>query len=469
VASGDSTLAVPVSEADLQGYGLAVPRQQINHLRLGVDNSFILGQGGGRLTLQANYQQNLRREFGNVLNPSETSLYFQLRTVDYALRYFLPEVNGWNLTVGASGLHQQNRNLGVEFLIPAYQVSEGGVFGVAKKTWGRLDLSGGLRYDLRRISAEALYLDDEERPTAPGTPGATTRFGGFESTFRNYTGSLGLAYSLNEQLTLKANLARGFRAPNIAELGSNGQHEGTIRYEIGQPGLQAETSRQLDAGISYVTDHVRLSVDAFTNSISNYIFTRRLLTANGTDSLTADGTGVFRYEQGQARLLGGEVSFDLHPHPLDWLHFENSFALVRAEQLDRPAAEKYLPFIPADRLQSELRVNFRRQGKRLTNPYFRLQLEHTFAQDRYFAAFDTEMATPAYTLINAGLGTDLADDKGRTLLSLYLTGSNLFDVGYQSHLSRLKYADLNYASGRRGVFNMGRNVSVKVVVPLRFR
>ncbi|WP_310393038.1 TonB-dependent receptor [Hymenobacter sp.] len=469
VPGGDSTRAVPVPGAELRGYRLAVPRQQINHLRLGTDNSFVLGQNGARLALQVSYQQNLRREFGNVADPAETSLYFQLRTVDYALRYYLPEKNGWNLALGTSGLRQQNRNLGVEFLIPAYRLSEGGAFAVAKKTLGALDLSGGLRYDLRRIAADALWLGADERPTAASAPGAETKFPGFASTFRNYSGSLGAAYNLSERLTLKANLARGFRAPNIAELGSNGIHEGTIRYEIGQANLAAETSRQVDAGVSYVTDHVRFSVDAFANSIDNYIFTRRLLTPGGADSLSAEGDAVFRYEQGRARLLGGEVSLDFHPHPLDWLHFENSFSMVRAEQLGRPEAERYLPFIPADRLQSELRANFRRPGRRLANPYARLQLEHTFAQNRFFSAFDTETATAGYTLMSAGLGTDLANARGKTLFSLFLTANNLFDVGYQSHLSRLKYADFNTATGRRGVFNQGRNVSVRLVVPLAFR
>ena len=468
VPSGDSTRDVPVTDGDLRGYGLAVPQQQINHLRLGTDNNFVLGENGARLTFQTSYQQNLRREYGNPLAPAETSLYFQLRTVDYSLRYFLPERNGWNLTLGSSGLHQQNRNLGVEFLIPAYRLNEGGVFAVGKKTLGALDLSGGLRYDVRRISADALALDGNEQPTPGGTAGAETKFPGFVSTFRNYSGSLGAAYSVSEKLTVKANLSRGFRAPNIAELGSNGKHEGTIRYEIGNDKLLAETSLQLDAGVSYVTDHVRFGVDAFTNSLDNYIFTRRLLTASGTDSLRGT-TGAYKYEQGQARLYGGEVSLDFHPHPLDWLHFENSFSLVRAQQLHVEAAQRYLPFIPADRLQSELRANFRRQGKRLTNPYARLQLEHTFAQDRFFSAFDTETGTPGYTLFNAGLGTDLASAQGKTLFSLFITANNLFDVGYQSHLSRLKYADLNVANGRRGVFNQGRNVSVRLVVPLDFK
>ena len=453
------------------GYTLQVPRQRVNHLRFGTDNSFIIGQQGGRLALQVNYQQNLRREFGNALAPETPDLYFQLRTVDYALRYFLPEFSGWNLAVGTTGLRQQNRNLGHEFLIPAYNMTEGGVFGVLKKSFGGLDLSGGLRYDIRQISAQSLFLDADEQPTASTTPGAETKFPGFVSTFQNYSGSLGAAYNLSDRLTVKANLSRGFRAPNIAELGSNGVHEGTIRYEVGQPGLKAETSLQVDAGVSYTSDHVRFSVDAFENSISNYIFSRRVLNRAGTDSLVSTGPdiGLFNYVQGQARLLGGEVTLDFHPHPLDWLHFENSFSMVRARQLGVSEDQQYLPFIPADRLQSELRGNFRRQGQRLTNVYARFQLEQTFAQNRFFGAFDTETATPAYTLFNAGVGTDVADAKGKTLFSVFLTANNLFDVAYQSHLSRLKYADINYTTGRRGVYNMGRTVSVKVVVPLAFK
>ena len=63
----------------------------------------------------------------------------------------------------------------------------------------------------------------------------------------------------------------------------------------------------------------------------------------------------------------------------------------------------------------------------------------------------------------------MASATGRTLFSLYLTANNLFDVGYQSHLSRLKYADYNVANGRTGVFNQGCNVSVRLVVPLSFK
>jgi iron complex outermembrane receptor protein len=59
--------------------------------------------------------------------------------------------------------------------------------------------------------------------------------------------------------------------------------------------------------------------------------------------------------------------------------------------------------------------------------------------------------------------------KGKTLFSLNLSVNNVFDVSYQNHLNRLKYTDLNVVTGRTGVFNMGRNISLKINVPLEFK
>lgn len=41
-----------------------------------------------------------------------------------------------------------------------------------------------------------------------------------------------------------------------------------------------------------------------------------------------------------------------------------------------------------------------------------------------------------------------------------------FDRAYQNHLSRLKYTDVNVMTGRQGIFSMGRNISLKIVVPM---
>ena len=96
-------------------------------------------------------------------------------------------------------------------------------------------------------------------------------------------------------------------------------------------------------------------------------------------------------------------------------------------------------------------------------------MEHYFAQNHFYAANQTETATPGYTLFNLGAGLDVPNGKKETLFSIYISANNLFDKAYQHHLSRLKYAALNEATGRIGVFNIGRNVSFKVVVPLSFK
>ena len=67
------------------------------------------------------------------------------------------------------------------------------------------------------------------------------------------------------------------------------------------------------------------------------------------------------------------------------------------------------------------------------------------------------------------MGTGVKNKKGVELFSFYFTVTNVFDKAYQHHLSRLKYAAENQVSGRMGIFNMGRNFSFKIVVPVTFR
>jgi iron complex outermembrane receptor protein len=51
-------------------------------------------------------------------------------------------------------------------------------------------------------------------------------------------------------------------------------------------------------------------------------------------------------------------------------------------------------------------------------------------------------------------------------MKIYLSADNLTNVAYQSHLSRLKYAPQNPLTGKNGVYNMGRNISLKVIFNL---
>ena len=450
------------THADYMSYNHLMPYQQVSHYKAVWNNNILIGEGSLKATV--GYQQNRRQEFANVITPNNYGLYFQLHTVNYDVHYLLPETNGYELSFGTNGMYQNSLNKGIEFLVPEYRLFDAGLFLIGKKSFGKLNISGGLRYDKRFETGDALYLNATGEKTTATDPTSTQRFKGFSSNFGGISGSLGATYQLSEEWNTKLNLSRGFRAPNISELGSNGVHEGTIRYEIGDPNLKPESSLQLDYELGYNTEHVSAKVNLFANNISNYIFSRKISSVISGDSI-ADGVTVYKFDSGNAQLVGGEAYIDIHPHPLDWLHFENTFSYVNAQLQHQSDSTRYLPFTPGAKWKSDIRADIDKVGQHLKNCFVSFGLEYYFKQDKIYSALNTETMTPAYTLLNASVGGDIVLKK-KTICSLYISGSNLADIAYQSHLSRLKYSAVNNVTGKTGVYNMGRNISLKLIVPV---
>lgn len=445
----------PATNADFNNTTPQIPYQHIRHFKIATDNNIRLNKS--RLTFNIGYQRNQREEFGNVDDLNERELYFDLKTVTYTAQFHLPENKGWKTSVGINGMQQNNTNKGVEQLIPDYSLFDFGIYTFLQKTMKRITFSGGIRFDSRSLDADNL-LD-----------GTSIKGDAFKKTFSNASGSIGIAAQVSKSLNLKFNFARGFRAPSIPELASNGAHEGTTRYEYGTSNLESETSIQLDAGIDFNTEHLSINLSAFYNSFNNFIFYRKLEAAVGGDSIV-DNNGdlltAFKFNQGKAALTGVEAVIDIHPHPLDWLHILNTFSFVSGRLKEPVEGSRFLPFVPAPRLFTEFRGNFNKLGQAVQNIYLKFELDNTFTQNNVFTAFNTETKTPGYTLLNAGFGADIVTRKKQTLFSFSFSALNLADKAYQNHLSRLKYAPENMATGRNGVFNMGRNFSIKLNIPI---
>jgi iron complex outermembrane receptor protein len=444
------------TDKDFKSTDPYIPRQRIQHFKTVTDNSFNIGRD--RLTLVLGYQHNQRQEFGNILDPGEKQLFFDLNTINYNVQYHFAEQKNWKTTIGVNGMQQTNKNKGSEVLIPEYSLFDIGGFVYTQKKIDQLTLSGGLRFDNRSLDSKE-FRD-----------GSDVKFPGFKKNFSNVSGSAGLAYEASKMVTLKLNIARGFRAPSVSELASNGAHEGTFRFEYGEQNLKSETSFQTDAGIEIASEHVSFKSSIFYNAIQNFIYYHKLQAVSGGDSIIVDGAEqffAFRFAQTNAKLYGAEFNFDIHPHPLDWLHVENTFSYVRGTLNVEQDGSKNLPFIPAARLLDEVRADFVKNGKAFRNGFVTVQLDNTFDQNHAFTGFNTETATPGYSLINAAIGGEFAS-KGKTLFSLFFGANNIGDKAYQSHLSRLKYAPENLVTGRTGVFNMGRNFTIKVNIPLSF-
>ena len=429
-------------------YSKTAPFQQIHHYKAVLDNSFYIGNGG-RLNAVVGYQQNRRQEFEE---PDEAELDFRLHTVNYDLRLISPELGGgWKVATGLNGMWQQSINEGEEALIPAYKLFDIGLFATATRAYERWHVAGGLRFDHRHLHA---YQREEQ-------------FGDFKRGLNGVSGSIGATYCISDNMHLRLNASRGFRAPNLSELGSNGIHEGSLRYEVGNNDLKPEASVQFDLGLDYSSHIVSAQLSLFANHIDHFIFLQRVGDAASLPpssiQIQPSSYDVFRYTAGTARLWGGETTVVVHP--MRRLHLENSFSYVDTRLLHQQRASRHLPYTPQPRWTTTVRCDLLRQCRHVDNSFAALALVCHLRQSHVHAANDTETATPSYTLINATLGTDVMR-RGKTLFTIVLTGENLLDRAYQSHLSRLKYADLNKVTGRRGVYNMGRNLGVKVRVPI---
>ena len=402
------------------GYALELPFQQVHHYKAVLDNSIKVGEG--RIKALVGYQQNRRQEFEE--EEKEPELDFKLHTLNYDVKYISADFSGWKLSSGLGGMLQQSDNLGEEVLIPAYRLLDAGLFATATKDLGKFHFSGGLRADFRAL--HSLGLDG--------------KFTDFSRRFRGITGSAGVVYSPVPTLNLRANVARGFRAPNLSELGSNGVHEGTVRYEVGNKDLQPEYSLQGDLGLDFHTPYLTVVAAFFCNGIRNYIFTQKT-------GEVLEGYQVYAYTSGNALLYGGEASVDVHP--IHRLHLEAQFSYVRGT-----FGENDMPLIPQPRLGGEVKWELSHSGRVFNNSYIALNVEHHFAQDHFLPSAET--ATAAYTLLGASAATDILV-RGRRIATVSLIGANLTDTVYVDHLSRLKYV---------GLRNPGRNVTVKVEIPI---
>ncbi len=392
------------------------PKQGVfNHL-LSLNSVFFFEQS--KLDLDLGYIANDRSEFEDS---NVAALHMKLKTFNYNAKYHFPKKGKIETIIGVQGMHQTNANSGEEYLIPDAVTNDFGVFGTANYEWNSHVLQAGLRFDNRKISTEA-----------HGILGDEGSFEAISNSYDSFNASLGYKTNLADNMTLRLNVASGFRAPNLAELTSNGVHEGTNRYEVGNSNLKTEQNVQADLNLECKTDHFEFFVNGFYNHINNYIYT----SATGA---MIENNAVFDYIQNNAKLYGGEIGLHFHPHPLDWLHFETSFETVTGEKQNGD----YLPLIPANKWNNTIRTEFQIRNW-MEDAFATLNVSSTFNQKKV-SGFETESS--GYNLVNLGFGGTVK--LGKTVFDVNINGNNLFDKRYVTHLSRLKID---------GIPNIGRNI-----------
>lgn len=195
----------------------------------------------------------------------------------------------WGALDGVLGLQFEHNEFsadGTEAYAPYSRTRAGAVFAHEEyaTAWGRL--SAGAR--LESVQVESL-----------GHPTLVT----FTPATRSYTPAsqaLGALWQLAPAWQLTGNLSWNERAPKDYELYAHGEHVATNAYEIGNPDLDKERSRNVDVGLGWKRGAHRAELQLFQHQFSNYI----ALELSNPSTVPPE----YRYTQVPARFTGVEAS-----------------------------------------------------------------------------------------------------------------------------------------------------------------
>ncbi len=375
------------------------------------------------LRINGGLQSNLRMEDEGG---GEISLNMHLISALQSLRWEKELTRKIYLVVSQQLSLENNTNYGGRILIPDAGISGGTLSAYMRFLLGKIILETGAGGNYNYL--KTYMTRNLNAPGEPVQPFLKEGFGG--------NGMLGFSYNPSGWLTMKTNFSSGYRTPNLAELSSNGLHEGWNRYEIGDPGMKPEQNFNADFSMECNRKQWFFSVSAFHNRFMDYIY----LAPSGQQFY---GFPVYRYGQQNAALSGAEAEIILSPSLSGGIQWKESFSMVSGTLDDG----HHMPFIPANKLTSSIR--FEKSGvKKNVKIFAEPELVFVMKQEQP-ARFETY--TTDYFLLNFYSGFSMPSAKGKWRAGI--SASNLTSRHYYDHLSRLKYY---------GMYNQGLNIMLSL-------
>jgi outer membrane receptor protein involved in Fe transport len=280
------------------------------------------------------------------------------------------------------------------------------------------------------------FVDAEYRPVSKVALSAGARYDRYQIPENVWTARkdqisprASIVFHATDDLTLRTNYGRAFRAPTLAELAINQQmYAATL---IGRSDLRAETLDTYELAVDFwpFQRRVRLTATGFYNRAENFI----------NQQLLFGSTSQFQ-NIGDARVVGAELEAAAQIPALN-SSFDVAYQFLDAKSLpyDDEAPSSQLDYAPQHRVYARARTNIGKVGF--------AEVYGLFVGSRFDPGFIVEstgsvqrVKLPGYVTASARVGVNVNEG-----VSVSLLGTNLFDSKYEeSH---------GFPAPPRGVFS----------------
>ena len=315
-----------------------------------------------------------------------------------------------NIDFGMS-MNHKDYTPGAFVFTPQTNHFNAGLYYIQKLEFEKCSLQYGARTQFHKFSPDLEYL---------------TKTGGIgkESEFLLFSASISGSYRMTDRITLLLLLGRNNRAPSIEELYSQGPHLASYTYEVGNTNLPVEKSNSIELSSDFRFDFGNLFVTGYIYDYSSFIAFR-----NSGDTNWAQFLPIFKSEDIQARIIGGEANLTINI--LRTLQFNTGISINYGQNLSDNLP---LPFFSPS--FGSLGLVYQLNGFSLG-----LSGKYSFAQNR------TDIyEKPTDGFIIFGIFSEYKFKWGNTFHDLTLSLDNAGNQIYYNHLSRLK--DIIPESGR---------------------
>jgi iron complex outermembrane receptor protein len=419
-------------------YAIGKPSQQVWHQVQSAKIGYHFK--AGQFYIQAGRQLNSRQEYdlGVSWNPQSTTrtspaydLSLTTLTTDIAFEH-----RKWHHITGKFGvsvMNQSNYTAGTQRpIIPNFVSVTSGIFIFEKWSKGRWTAEAGARADARDQSVYVRKSQAVERT---------------DRSFHSASFVTGGAYAISDRWKVSTTVSSAWRPPAINELYSNGLHNGTATFEVGNPNLASERSYNLDVNIKYRHERGMAELSAYRNRISDFIYQLPVQ----PPTITLRGTfPTFAFMQTNVVLQGAEAGSTWQLGK--YLQAGVSLTYLHAQDIsnDRP-----LIYMPAARSRLSLQYQLEKFWK-TEHLFAEIAWSYVDRQRRFPQGLDYLNPPAAYNLVDVSAGFEVPVGHQHIRLSAGI--NNLLNVSCRDYLNRFRYF----------TDEPGRNIIVRVTIPFSF-